>query len=389
MRIAASIGILILALGWPASAGARAAQSGQGGAQTPPVLTEETFLLYNGWALLAAGEPEKAASSAQAVLAKYPRSIAAAALLIEAEIARGGGLAGLTAYETWLGTRKLEDGYLLRRAARAVLWGDTTKPEVAVDALQYLAADDDAEARAQLARRMMAGSIVETRALARLGDEGAVRQLVDQLEKNVGPKAFLIEALIESHSPLAIPPLTNVLADANHPEFVAAAAGGLGTLNAREAIPQLQRLYEDKSQLFSVRFFAAAGLYKMNDQTGVVFLQQQLASETPLIRAEAAKQLAAQPTDGTWQSVVRALAGDQDPVVRLKAGELLASQDLELARQTLEPLLTNDNGAVRELAGRAVASRTATDFGTLRRLLRSADPGTQVAAAGRILELTR
>ena len=48
-----------------------------------PVLTDDTLVVYNGWAMLAAGEVDKAISYAQAILAKYPNSIAGASLLVE------------------------------------------------------------------------------------------------------------------------------------------------------------------------------------------------------------------------------------------------------------------------------------------------------------------
>ena len=179
------------------------------------------------------------------MLASYPRNIAAISLLMEAEIVRGGGSAGLAAYERWLGQRKLEDGYLLRRAARASLWDAADSPEVGVEALQDLAADDDAEARARLVNNMNAGIAADIMALARIGQADAIRRLIDQIEKTPGGKMYQIQALIDSRSPLAIPPLTKLLDDKNHPDHMAAAANGLGLLGAKSAIPALRRLYQE------------------------------------------------------------------------------------------------------------------------------------------------
>ena len=385
--ISRTVGLTILTIVLAGPAPATGVQDPQA-SQPPPVLTEETLALYNGWALLAAGRVADAASNARLVLNKYPRSIAAASLLVEAEIARAGGLGGLAAYEGWLADRRLDDGYLLRRAARAILWGATTQDEVALDALQFLAADDDAEARARLATRMMAGALGDTRALARLGDENAVRRLIDQIEKTPGSKMFQIEALIQSRSPLAVPPLTNLLKDTNHPDHLAAASDGLGVLNATSAIPQLRRLYADTANPFHVRFSAATGLFRMNDQTGIEMLQRSLTSEDAHIRIDTARRMASQP-DGTWQNVVRGLVSDRDPSVSVYAAELIAPFDLDLARQALERLLIDTNPAIRELAGRVMVQRVANDFAGLRRLLRSPDTRTVVAAAGRVLELTR
>lgn len=353
-----------------------------------PVLTEETHALYNGWALLAAGDAAKAASYAQGVLTKHPRSIAAASLRVEAEIARGGGLAGLAAYETWLGSRKLEDGYLLRRAARAILWQTTPDPALGVEALQHLAGDDDADARAQLVRRMVAGHLGDTRALARLGDQGAINQLIKQIETGEGSKMIQIEALIQSKSPQAVPVLMKLLKDTNYQDHIAAAADGLGTLNSTQAIPELRRLYNDPKQLASVRFMAAGALFRMNDMTGLPMLQQRLTSEFANLSIATARLMAGNP-DGTWNTVVRKGLNDPDPAVRVIAAELLATVSREEARQALERLLLDDNPVIREKASQAMVQRIAGDFATLRRFLRAGDAAARVAAAGRVLELTR
>ena len=349
---------------------------------------EELSLVNAGWAALAAGDAGKASAAVTSVLAKNPRSIAAASLWVELEISRNGGLAGLQAYEQWLNARKLDDGYLLRRCARALLWEGAALPEVAADALQYLSADDDPFARARLANMMVGGGLAETRALARLGDEGAVSQLIARMAKHPGSnKTFFIEALVQSRSPRAIPVLTALLDDKD-PTNVSAAVDGLGTLNAMSAIPKLRRLHEDSAAIFAVQFLAAGALYKMNDLTGLSLLQRQLTSEYSTLRVGAAEQMASRP-DGTWMQVVRALVTDQDPHVRLRAAKLIAPFELDLAKQTLESLLVDNNQAIRQLAGMTIADRTATDFVTVRRLLRTTDMPTRMRAAGRILELTR
>ena len=387
VRVMRGAALALLVLG--ASAITGGAYQGAPQDQTAaPVLTEETHALYNGWALLAAGDAAKAAGYAQGVLSKYPRSIAAASLRIEAEIARGGGLAGLAAYEAWLGSRKLEDGYLLRRAARAILWQTTADPALGVEALQHLAGDDDSEALAQLVRRMVAGHLGDTRALARLGHQGAVNQLIKQIETGQGSKMVQIDALIQSKSPAAVPVLMKLLNDTNYQDHIAAAAEGLGTLNATQAIPELRRLYSDPKQLGSVRFSAAAGLFKLNDMTGVGMLQQRLGSDIAYLRIDTARRMAGNP-DGAWQTAVRKALDDPDPLVRVTAAELLATHDRDLARNALEGLLLDDNPVIREKASQAMVQRIAGDFATLRRFLRAPDLAARVAAAGRVLELTR
>jgi hypothetical protein len=315
---------------------------------------------------------------------------------MEAEIVRGGGFAGLGAYERWLGDRKLEDGYLLRRAARATLWDAAESPEVGVEALQDLAADDDPDALSRLLRHMLDGSAGDTRALARLGREDAIRKLIDQVEKTPGGKMYQIQALIDSRSPLVIPTLTKLLDDKQHPDHMGAAANGLGMLGAKSAIPALRRIYQDSENtpgMGAVRLSAAAGLYMMNDLTGLPFLQKQLTSETPLIRLGAAQLMAGRPggpqPDALWIRVVRELAQNSDSYTRAKAAALIAPYDFEMARQSLERLLSDDNTAIRDLAGQLLIEHVAADFTTLRRMLHSPGALTRVQAADRILKLTR
>ncbi len=361
--------------------------AGRGGAsQARPTGGEETKTLAAGWAALSAGDAEKAAAAASAVLATHPRSAAAGALLVEADIARGGSAAGLRAYERWLADRKLEDGYLLRRVARELLWEAAGVLEFKIDALRHLAADDDVQARAALAAMMAGGDLAGMRALARIGDEGAVRRLINAMQaQKSGSKGYFIEALIESRSPLAVPPLTTILSDANRPADVAAAADGLGILGGASAIPELKRLLSDPA--FPYPGLIAGALYRLNDGAGMATLQRMLASEHAAVRKGAAEMMAANP-DATWHQVVRALMSDPDPINRLAGAKLIARYELDAARETLEALLRDENPAVRQLAGIAIAERTAVDFATLRRLFRGEGP-VRVRAAGRVLELTR
>jgi HEAT repeat protein len=259
---------------------------------------------------------------------------------------------------------------------------------VATPALEALAADDDAEARARLVPKMYAGGFGETQALAKIGDPGAINRLIELTNQTSGSKSHLINAMVQSRSPLVVPVLMKILNDPNHLPDVAAAADGLGIMGAREAISQLQQLFRDPRSTHDVKFGAAQGLFKMGDRSAVTFLQQQLTSDYAPVRMSAASAMASDP-DGTWQTVVRSLTGDQDPSMRVQAAGLIAPYDLELARRTAEELLNDDNIAVRELAGRILVEKIATDFATMRRMMRSSMPLTRVAAAARVLELSR
>ena len=91
--------------------------------------------------------------------------------------------------------------------------------------------------------------------------------------------------------------------------------------------------------------------------------------------------------DASWQQVVRTLTQDPSPAVRIQAAKLIAPYDLVLARGTLEPELSNPDRATAAAAAQILAQHLAADLSSLRKLLRSADPGARVIAAGRILEM--
>ncbi len=344
----------------------------------------EATLLAEGWARLAKGDAEGAAVIAGQAIARQPLSAAALVLAVDADLARGGASAALNTYEKWLGGRKLDDAYALRRVARALLsesTGQESDQPARVDALRALAADGDAAAAAALQRAASS----DTRALAAAGDERAVTQIIAQLRSAPGGKNPLIAALAESGSKAAIPELTTLLGDMRDTTR-AAAADALGRLGATEAIPGLRLLLND--QVFTVRLKAAGALYRLNDSSGLPFLTDLTQSEHATIRVAAAEQLASQP-DGGWQSLVRSLTQDPNPLVRLDAATLIAPYDEALATSVLSALRSDGNVAIREAASAAIVEHVAADVATLRALLGSSDLRVRVKAAGRLLELTR
>ena len=380
VRCALALVLGILAV--PLSAAPASTQSGR----DAPKAAGPERLLAQGWAALAEGEAAAASALAAKALALAPASVAAAGLAVEAEIARGGPEAGLAVYERWLGGRRVDAAYLLRRVATAYLASAVRQRDGAlarVEALKALVADGDPDARASLAAAGPTG-VLEARLLASLGDETAVRTLIAQLQ-SIPDKRGTIDALVESGSPLARGPLMEMLGDIRD-EHRAAAADALGRLGAREAIDRIKPMLEDGS--FPVRMTAARALYQLGDDSGATLLDQLLLSEHAAVRMGAAEALSVRP-GGAWLSVARALADDPDQSVQLQAARLLAPYDRELAERVLTRLRQSENPAVREEAGKVLAERVANDFATLRRLLRSGEPVTAVRAAARILELTR
>jgi HEAT repeat protein len=348
----------------------------------------EAAVLAEGWTLLARGDAAGAALRASKVLGQNQNSTAAVALAVESGIVSGGSSGGLTAYEKWLGSRKVDDAYVLRRVARALLIeasGQKPNTTARLDALKALAADGDSAAAAALEQALLSNRFNETRALASMGDDRAVKNLIAQLGSMPGSKTAIIEALADSGNKLAVPPLRTLLSDQNDINR-AAAADALGRLEATDAIPQLKALLKD--QIFAVKLKAAGALFRLNDSSGLPFLTEAAASEHGAIRVAAARELAAQPDVG-WQAMVRGLTGDPDPVVRIEAARLIAPYDQPLAKSVLDNLMRDSNIGIREAASGVLVERVASDFATLRTLMHSGDLTVRVKAAGRILELTR
>jgi HEAT repeat protein len=348
----------------------------------------EAAQLAEGWALLAKGDAGGAAGVASQELLRNPNSVAALALAVDAELVRGGAAGALTSYEKWLGSRRVDAAYVLRRIARTTLVeasGKQLNVLARLEALKALAADGDAAAAASLELASASNSFGETRALASLGNEQAVKRLLVQLDAMPGGKTPIIDALGESGSKLAVPALKALLTDQNDLNR-AAAADALGRLGATDAIPQIKLLLGEK--LVTVRLKAAGALLRLNDSSGQPLLTELSSSEHAAIRVAAAREMASQP-DAAWQGLVRTLTGDADPTVRLEAARLIAPYDQPLAKSVLDAVMRDDNIGIREVASSVMVERVASDFATLRTLLHSGDVAVRVKAAARILELTR
>jgi hypothetical protein len=359
---------------------------------------EETALVAQGWAALGSGDAAAAAGKAQQVLAKYPQSVGGLALAVEAAIAGRGALAGLTAYESWLGVRKVEDPYVIRRVAMAVLREISSGSDRArLLGLKALAAEGDPDAMARLADANAKGQQAEMQVMAELGDPKAVAALVKRLETapTPGSKQNLIAALAGTKSKAAVPVLMKTLDDKDQ-QVVAAAADALGKLNAREAIPRLRPLV-DEGHFAGQRWAAARSLALMGDAGGVPFLREMLAyknddappGEADMMQISAAEALAPLGPNPDWIETARRIAGSPNPQARIVAAKIIAAYDQALAKETLDGLLQHPNVAIQQEAAEIFASRVAGDFLTLRRLLWSQDLTSRAMAAGRIAELTR
>lgn len=353
----------------------------------PPVpslqMDAEAAGLMQGWALMAQKQYGLAESHARTVQQKFPRSVAAAVLTIEASIAASGGEAGLARYESWLGQRTAEEPALLRIVAIGILKAEGRADSPARgEALRLLARDgiDISEIAGA-----SGGAPPTSRVLASAGNDQAVAQVIAELKAGATNEVAAIEALAASGSQRAHNAIAAELADPK-PEVRGAAADALGRLQARGAQEKLRTLLKDDQSFVRVR--AAAALMSLNDTSGLPLLRELLVSEAPASRLIGAEALASTP-DATWLEAVRDLAKTGEPTVRLGAARLIAPHDPSLARSVVESLSADPNPAVRELASRTMAESSAGDLKTLRRLLRSEDPLTRVKAAGGILAASR
>ncbi|MDA1307456.1 MAG: HEAT repeat domain-containing protein [Acidobacteria bacterium] len=378
--------LLLFALALPAAPTA---------AQTaPPMLppaaipAEEAAALAQYWVLLAEEKFEEASRTVAPLLARYPHNVAVLSLVIESDIAHAGATAALTRYETWLGTRSVEEPGILRRLARAALyeWGRQSSDNSArSEALIALVNDGDAAAAAVLAALVQGGQESGLRAGARLQDPNAIDQIAARAKATSGLKLRDIQLLADSGSRRAVPALLVVLADPL-PENRAAAADALGRIGGPEVEAALGPALQDEHGL--VRISAAKALFRLGNFAGAALLNELAASDSASVRLSAAEMMSTEP-DETWKAAVRALLMDLDPLVRLGAARLIAPHDSGAARAVLGPLAYDNNPAIREETELVQAGLPISTFAELRGLLRNGRPLARVRAAARLLELTR
>lgn len=377
--------VLVVALQAPLAA-AQAQQSPPRPASALSV--EEATTLTQGWAFLAQGELAGAVEKASAALAVAPRSSAALALAIEVEIARGGAAAGLNFYEQWLGARTWEEPLILRRLAFAHLRDvsvDQQNPSARYSALRTLAAEGDAHALADFAEGAAQGQFSHWRALAELGSSEAVRVLIEQLQGDGAGDASTIEALGKSRQQSALAAVSAKLKDPR-PEVRAAAVDAVAAIGGAGAAGQLRVMLKDQGAFVAVR--AAKALFDLNDPAGEPFLTSLLSTEyPPATRLMGVDGMASRPT-AAWVEATRSLALTGPSEVRLGAAKLLAPHDPPLSEQVLNQLAGDANLAVRESVSR-IHAESSTNLRQLREFLKHADRATRVAAATRLLALTR
>ena len=393
-RLALSVIVLALLSAQPsirAQAARAAAQS------TNP----DAAVLAKGWNAVATGNGAEAERLSDDLLKASPHHHNALALKIAARLISrtlSGALSALDAYDTWLGRgNQREDVFLIEPIARAILsvHAASTDARVRARALELLALNGDHQARSQLSAAASgpeSGSALGDDALVRLGDDAAAQRLVGRVKAaNTRDVSAAINALAAANVSGAGGAIAGALAPPNVLPTRMAAARALGILGDASAIPRLKEALKDPDP--PVRILAAASLARLGDNSGAELLQKIENSPVGDLRLLAVEANASGNPAGPWVGVATAVLNDADPLVRLRAAELLVKHaaDPGQARDVLTNALTDANPAMSEAAARQLhglqLGALGNDLTVLRKLLRTPSAFAQLEAAGTVLKL--
>lgn len=366
-------------------------------AQTPGSDRERAARLGRAWAALGAGQAAEAERLADAMLRAAPRDHEALAVKVRAQVDAGRPLEALTAYERWLGRSSTEDVFLLAPIAMGVLRAERGNADgrSRMMALGFLVRAGDAAATSELEKAATAAqpSLDADAALAREGHAAAVQRLVDRLDaQSIRDKSAVVRALSRAGAAGAADAIKGLLTDGSPPTRMEAARA-LGELGAKSAIPELRAALKDAEG--PVRVLAAGALARLGDAAGLAFLQPLVNSPAAEVRLLAVEYQAAASPGGEWVGVATSLLAGEDPLVRLRAAQLLARHgpDPSVGLRALTAALADDNVAVRNAAAELVNDLPAEALGgnipELRRLLRDQAAPIRIQAAGALIALTR
>jgi hypothetical protein len=335
------------------------------------------------------------------LLKASPRHHDALALKIAARLTAktlAGTLSALEAYEAWLGhVGQREDVFSIEPIARGVLSAHaaSTDARVRTRALELLASAGDDQARSKLtvtAGGPEAGTALGDDALARLGDAAAAGRLVSRVKTaNARDVSTAIDALVAANVTGAAAVIAGALSPPNVLPTRMAAARAIGLLGDASALPRLKEALKDPEP--PVRILAAASLARLGDNAGAELLQKLENSPVGDLRLLAVEASASSSPTGPWVGVATGVLNDPDPLVRLRAAELLVKHaaDPGPARDVLTSALADPNPAMSEAAARQLHSLPPGALGgdpaTLRKLLRSPSPFAQLEAAGGLLKI--
>jgi HEAT repeat protein len=330
--------------------------------------TSETQDLGAGWTALAAGRSAEAERFADAILRADRRSHDALALKIAARIAAGNVGGSLDVYEQWLSdVRQREDVFLLERVAIGVV-----------------------DLAAKSKERTVRTRALEIQALARQGDAAAIARLTAKVKDPAARDVSdAIDALREADAKSAVGPIAAALDPRRPLPTKMAAARALGHLGALEAIPRLREALNDPDP--SVKAIAAVSLAALGDHSGDEIIQSLERSPVGDFRLLAVEARAAREPTGAWIGVASSVLDDPDPLVRLRAAELLVRHAAEPGRASdvLQEALADTNPAMRQTAADRLASLPAAaldrNLPVLRKLLRDSFAPSRLEAAAALL----
>jgi HEAT repeat protein len=374
-----------------------AGQTARPPASTAPVTTwRGASELAKGWAALAAGRTADAEAAADQLLRAGSRRHDALALKVAARVRAGRSDAALDAYEETLRGATTEDVYLLQPIARGMLEtiARSSDTPVRIAALAALAQAGDRDAATLLAELSNSDETgAADLALAGMQNPRAIAKLEARVKAPSlrGDVSESIDALVKAKATSAVPAIITALDPSRPLPTRLSAARALGHLDARDAIPQLQRALRDPDP--PVRMMAAAALSRFGDQSGAELLQMMENSPVADVRLMLAEIAAPQNPDGAWVATAVKALQDPDPLVRLSAAELVVkyAADPRPGLAVLTGALSDPNPAMRLAASRELDEipnhLMGNDLPALRRWLRDATPQVRIAAAAALLRL--
>ena len=371
---------------------ARPAAAGSGG---------DAAVLAKGWNAVATGNVAEAERLGDSLLKASPRHHDALALKIAARLtARSlpAALSALDAYETWLGrVGQREDVFLLEPVAMSIVDTLALSQDRAVRtrALEIKAALGDTSAIAQLrttAEEPGSGALRQDTTLARLLDQAAIDRLTKRVTEPGGRDvSAAIDALRDAKVTSAVPAIAGALDPRRPMPTKMAAARALGQLGGVEAIPRLKQALNDPDP--PVRIIAAVSLAALGDPSGDEIVRSIENSPVGDYRLLVVEARAASDPAGAWVGVATSVLQDPDPLVRLRAAELLLTHAANpgSAFDVLRQALTDSNPAMRQAAADRLDHIPVTaldrDLPTLRKLFRDPSPLAQLESAAAILRI--
>ncbi len=209
---------------------------------------------------------------------------------------------------------------------------------------------------------------------AKSGDPEAIRALLPYFATEDNERLVRFVATLKD---AAAPPLVRALDDPD-PAIAETAAGLLGEIRAREAVPKLTAFLQSRR---GRRYVAAWALGEIKDPGSVPVLVASLSDGNPGV-AKAATRALINIGKKSTQAIVDALPGSSG---QARKAMLRALEDIEDSRAedaVLAVLATEPDPAIRAAAARALSKcGTSRSFGALERWLEAGDTGVKVECA--------